>query len=80
MHACGFQNFGDIIYLVSIICPPLVLIGLRLPPKLGVDQSLCPYAHRRVCIHFMIQIRTYPHLLNSWLKNLSSVDRNVHCC
>ena len=35
---------------VGIICPPLVEIGLGWLPKLGVDTSPRPHAHRRVCI------------------------------
>ena len=41
---CGNQ------YRVGIICPPLVEIGLRWLPKLGVDTSPRPHAHRRACI------------------------------
>ena len=37
-------------YRVGIICPPLVEIVLRWLPKLGVDMSPRPYAHRCACL------------------------------
>ena len=38
---CGHQS------RVDRICPPLVEIGLRWLPKIGVDTSPRPHAHRR---------------------------------
>ena len=44
----------------SVYCghnlPHLVDIGLRWLPKLGVDQSPCPYAHRRTCRKYVFQV------------------------
>ena len=52
-----FQNFMYIYAGVPVafktLCghnlPPLVEIGLRWLPKLGVDASPRPHAHRRAC-------------------------------
>ena len=35
------------------ICPPLVEIGLGWRPKLGMDMSPRPHAHRRACTVFV---------------------------
>ena len=46
---CGHQ------YGVGIICPPpLVEIGLMWLPKLGVDLSPRPHAHRRACTNLIL--------------------------
>ena len=48
---CGHQ------YRVGIICPPLVEIGLRWLPKLGVDTSPRPHVHMRTC-NFRFEIKS----------------------
>ena len=50
-RACGFPNLvGTSVYGGhNLPPPPLVGIGLRWLPELGVDTSPRPYAHRRAC-------------------------------
>ena len=51
---CGHQ------YRVGIISPPPVEIGLGWLPKLGVDMSPRPHAHRRACSSNMVGINCPP--------------------
>ena len=48
-RACGFQNLVWTPIQGGHNLPPLVDIGLRWLPKLGVDMSPRPHIHRRAC-------------------------------
>ena len=77
---CGFsrQNICSV--------PPLVLIGLRLPPKLDVDQSLCPQARLHPfhesnqnlssLIEFMVEKFNFSWS-QSYLKNAQNLTNKI---
>ena len=50
----AFKTWWGQQYMVGIICPPTVGIGLRWQPKLGVAEYPYHYVHRPVRI-----VRTY---------------------
>ena len=50
-RACGFQNLVWTPVWGGHNLPPMVEIGLRWLPKLGVDMSPRPHAHRRACYY-----------------------------
>ena len=55
-RAYGFQNLvGTSVYGGNNLPSPLVGIGLRWLPKLGVDTSPRPHVHKRACAITMVQ-------------------------
>ena len=49
----AFKTWWGHQYMVGIICPPAVEIGFRWLPKLGVDTSPRPHAHRHACCVYL---------------------------
>ena len=58
-RACGFQNLVGTWVYGGHNLPPLVGIGLRWLPKLGVDTSPRPHAHRRARLISFQFLTTY---------------------
>ena len=54
-RACGFQNLVWALVQGGHNLPSLVEIGLRWLPKLGVDTSPRPHAHRRALRRHILQ-------------------------